>query len=85
MTLREIFSGIGSYFNKAASGVLDFDLTPLIIIFLSIGIVYFHFLFVQEIYLNFKKWDTLKKIGMTTSFLICFTMLIALPIWLIFF
>ena len=42
MTLREIFSGIGSYFNKAASGVLDFDLTPLIIIFLSIGIVYFH-------------------------------------------
>ena len=50
MTLREIFSGIGDYFNKVSSGVLDFDLTPLIIIFVCAWILYLNFIFIKEIY-----------------------------------
>ena len=84
MTIREIFSGISSYFSKAINGVLDFDLTPLIIIFVSVWVVYIHFLFAKEIYLNFNKWNIYKKFGMIISFLICFGMIIVLPLWLIY-
>lgn len=84
MTLREIFSGIGDYFNKVSSGVLDFDLTPLIIIFVCAWILYLNFIFIKEIYLNFKEWNNYKKAGMTFSFVIIFTMTVVLPLWLIY-
>lgn len=72
MTLREIYNGIINFLSKLFNKIIDFDLTNLLII---LGIILYVFYFISfikkasnHVAKNFKKSNTIQKIGLVLGF-----------------
>ena len=72
MTLREIFNGIINLFSKLFNKIIDFDLTILLIILGIILYAFYYISFIKKasnhVAKNFKKSNTLQKIGLVLGF-----------------
>ena len=72
MTLRAIYNGIINFLSKLFNKIIDFDLTNLLII---LGIILYVFYFISfikkasnHVAKNFKKSNTIQKIGLVLGF-----------------